>query len=302
MKHIITNEEKKHAEKMFIVKLAIFFSCITVLSCLIIFNQQSTFLSLAISAVLGLFLGQGTGLQHELVHGALKQRKLNRFFGICIGTMLFIPFTEYRIHHVKHHMFLGTPQNNELFVNRDSANFKLTVFLANVFMLPHYKQIGINFWTLLSGNNSALQNEKSIKDIQLEYGIMALFWLSFISMCFFMNAMSLILYFVVIPIMLIALPIRSLVEIAEHFGCDTITTDTYKNSRVIPGNFAFWLTNGNNYHVPHHLYPSAPLSLTKKIYGRLNNEVQHVDHSYILFYINLLTKLIKNLKLEGHKP
>jgi fatty acid desaturase len=52
---------------------------------------------------------------HEASHGMLrKNRHLNDFAGLLIGTLNFIPFTLYRVSHQTHHSHLGTERDEEL--------------------------------------------------------------------------------------------------------------------------------------------------------------------------------------------
>src|SRR4051794_16932887 len=52
---------------------------------------------------------------HEASHGLLrKSRRLNEFDGVLIGIFSFLPFNLYRVVHQRHHMFLATEKDTEL--------------------------------------------------------------------------------------------------------------------------------------------------------------------------------------------
>src|SRR4051812_37422898 len=52
---------------------------------------------------------------HEASHGLLrKSRKLNEFDGVLIGIFSFLPFNLYRVVHQRHHMYLATEKDTEL--------------------------------------------------------------------------------------------------------------------------------------------------------------------------------------------
>src|ERR1043166_10103666 len=52
---------------------------------------------------------------HEASHGLLrKSRRLNEFDGVLIGIFSFLPFNLYRVVHQRHHMYLGTEKDTEL--------------------------------------------------------------------------------------------------------------------------------------------------------------------------------------------
>src|ERR1051325_11237953 len=77
---------------------------------------------------------------HEASHGLLrKSRRLNEFDGILIGIFSFLPFNLYRVVHQRHHMYLATEKDTELWpfvlprvsrsARRLSAFLELTVGL-----------------------------------------------------------------------------------------------------------------------------------------------------------------------------
>jgi fatty acid desaturase len=52
---------------------------------------------------------------HEASHGLLrKSRSLNEFDGVLIGIFSFLPFNLYRVVHQRHHMYLATEKDTEL--------------------------------------------------------------------------------------------------------------------------------------------------------------------------------------------
>jgi fatty acid desaturase len=291
MYEITTHERKKGITACYFKITFFVFSTLLLSFTILVFNT-SILIPLLLSLCLGILYGHATGLQHEFTHGILPYRKLNYWLGLIIGLLLTVGFTEYRLDHMKHHMFLGTPKNNEIFVKRDMGSLSLITLLNNIFMLPHHlntlKKI-IQSW---SKKGVIIGNQKQNTLATREYRAMSIFILLIVVCSAYYN-LWILLYLWIIPVFLIALPIRSMIEIAEHFGCDTTTTDVYANSRVINGRFSGWLTNGNNYHVAHHLHPSCPLSLTRKIYNKLTIPTKTIGNSYIVFYTKLIIKLTR---------
>src|SRR5436190_14181298 len=56
-----------------------------------------------------------TSCLHEVVHQTLFRRaRLNVALGRLIGTPIFIPYTAYRETHIRHHAYLNTPDDWEL--------------------------------------------------------------------------------------------------------------------------------------------------------------------------------------------
>ncbi len=294
-KYHLTQDEIKKGRIYFNIKLMVFMLLIPLMIGLsFYFYEKNNFLLLLLSPLMGLLWAHASGLQHELAHGALPSRNMNRFFGILLSTPFLIAFSAYRTDHAQHHVFLGTPKNNEIFTERDMKNFNFMTLLSNLFGLNFYKRIPLTLF-----NNLIKKHNKSIKygkDLILEYSLILAFIISIIFITILFKLFVLYVYF--IPIIFIGFPIKNAIEIAEHFGCNTKTQDVFKNSRVITGPFSNWISNGNSYHVSHHLYPTAPLSCTKMIHPRLEQAIEHRDSSYIHFYSKIIFSFI--LKGEHH--
>jgi fatty acid desaturase len=219
---ILTENEKKNGRQFFIFKLFFAYILCFFLIAIICYCHQTSFLITCIaSCALGMLFGHMTGLQHEAAHGILVSRKANYLVGVLLGIPVNISFTYYKLDHMKHHLFLGTPKNNEIFVSRDVTGLNLATLLKNIFMLTHHQDMLRNFLHAWFANKklqigTPIQTKQAIT----EFKLISLFILTicFLS-CFYKS--NLIFYLWVIPVCFIGLPIRSLIEIAEHFGCDT---------------------------------------------------------------------------------
>ena len=68
-----------------------------------------------------------------------------------------------------------------------------------------------------------------------------------------------------VPMLLVGQPIHLLVELPEHIGCAAASTDPLRNTRSIGGSwFSRWFTNGNNFHVEHHILPALSMDQLRK--------------------------------------
>ena len=77
----------------------------------------SDHLAVMIPATLGTAYGMlsYTSCLHEAVHQTLFRRsRLNVAVGRVIGAIIFVPYTSYRETHIRHHAYLNTPDDWEL--------------------------------------------------------------------------------------------------------------------------------------------------------------------------------------------
>ena len=78
---------------------------------------QTTVVSVVVTVLTtGLMYAHLVELQHECLHEhAFRSRTLNRLFGFMCGVPMFSSYSHYKYDHLRHHAFLGTPQNREFF-------------------------------------------------------------------------------------------------------------------------------------------------------------------------------------------
>jgi fatty acid desaturase len=64
-----------------------------------------------------------------------------------------------------------------------------------------------------------------------------------------------------------------LIELPEHIGCDKTNRDVRVNTRTYRTNPVwFYITNGNNYHIEHHLYPHVAVHKLRDLCTYLERE------------------------------
>jgi fatty acid desaturase len=94
-----------------------------------------------------------------------------------------------------------------------------------------------------------------------------------------------------IPLFVVAGPVHALIEMPEHFRCETDNTNVFRNTRSIKSNwFMTWFTNGNNYHVEHHLVPGAPIERLPEIHELVSSEIKYVHATYRDFFLEVMSR------------
>ncbi len=94
----------------------------------------------------------------------------------------------------------------------------------------------------------------------------------------------------VVPLV-VAAPCHVLIELPEHWCCRP-THDPMANSRSISTHpMAVWFTNGNNYHLEHHLYPWLSNAALRDVQRQLVGQVPHYHASYFKFYATVFRSL-----------
>jgi fatty acid desaturase len=247
--------------------------------------------------LLGLMYAHALELQHEALHGiGFRRPQANVVAGVLLGIPMLTSFAAYRTSHMRHHRDLGTPENKEFFDYGDQYGDEGRSKLGNLVswayrlsMIAHYGQ----FFLLVAKSVTVrpLDGEKPVtaRHIRRDYLIMAALLAATLAWTAVTGNLLLVwLWFV--PMVLVAAPAHALVELPEHFRCETGTTDVFRNTRTIRSNrFMAWFTNGNNFHVEHHFMPSLPISQLPELHDALDGRVEydHLHPSYAEFFAHL---------------
>ncbi|MFM0738665.1 fatty acid desaturase [Paraburkholderia xenovorans] len=272
---------------VFSLKLAIYF----IVLAHGVFFTFSEFLIIRIVGVLliGVMFAHGVELQHQALHyHGFKSKRWNVLFGIIVGIPMLVSFSGYQDSHLKHHRMLGTKENTEFFDYGDQYGFNsfqgIRSWFIRLFMPNHYGkffQIAIKSVCGVSIRNV---NEGVAKGVRREH----LWMLAFIAA---LTAISVALHTWVIawvwlaPLMLVAAPVHALIEMPEHYRCDLTSTDPLLNTRTIVSNaFMTWLTNGNNYHVEHHMMPALSIDRLQDLHASIEPSIRYHHLTYREFY------------------
>lgn len=236
--------------------------------------------------LVGLMFAHGIELQHELLHMRGRQ-PYKKIIGLILGLPMLNSFSHYQLNHMHHHRFVGTPEDSEFFNYGDKKPTVLS-FLNSLIMTNHYKTVIKNIYGSFLGKFNIGSGEKVKQQIKMEYMIQGVFLLAAALFSFsFKNYLILKIWF--IPL-LVAIPIHVLIELPEHYGCET--GDIFKNTRTIrAGKFLSWFVNGNNFHVEHHYVPALPINNLRDLNRLIQDKIHYHSQSYWDFYSNFFKNI-----------
>lgn len=239
-----------------------FYMKIGILICLLFFSfvliaSTSVILYFVGTIIAGLMYAHAVELQHQCLHyTAFKKTYLNKLWGVILGAPMFVSFAEYRKTHLKHHKNLGTREDEEFFTSRFKRYLKIFDFSKE--------------WNLKS------------------FAILILPILCIIFLYF--NHVYL-LKFWLIPVLTFGELFHYLIEFPEHYECNKNEKNPMNNTRTILGSkFSFWLTNGNNFHVEHHILAAVPINHLPKLHKLIKTDITQFNKNYFQFYYSILLK------------
>ncbi|MEI5100725.1 GNAT family N-acetyltransferase [Streptomyces sp. PmtG] len=242
--------------------------------------------------LIGCMLAHAAELQHETLHNlAYRSRRANTVTGVILGLPMLISFAAYKAAHMRHHRDLGTPMNREFFDYGDQygterrSTFRRGVDWAVRFtMVHHYALFVANLGRSLAGREFSGESVRVSRRIRRDHflALGALLGLGGLSLAL---GSALVLWVWLIPLVLVAGPVHALIELPEHHGCETLNRDPFANTRTIRSNrLLTWFTNGNNYHVEHHLMPNLPLERLPVLHSEVHDRIQYFHRGYIAYF------------------
>jgi fatty acid desaturase len=246
--------------------------------------------------ILGPMYAHLVELQHECLHEhAYNKRWSNRLVGFICGIPMMSSFWHYKYEHLRHHAYLGTPQNREFFNYRFRGLGSPAGFLVACFHLGRYidvfKCIGTSLIWRLNPTVSKTVAAKKIRTEYIAFGVILAVAVAFTAA----TGNLLILFAWIIPTLLLAEPLHFLIELPEHFGLNTQTDpNVLTNTRTVNASrFAIWFTNGNNLHTAHHFHQGIPMVQVSKVHDIIEHQIETVDPSYWSFYKKVITGKIR---------
>ena len=226
-------------------------------------------------------------LQHQCLHHSAFRRALpHRLVGVPLGIPLLVVYSHYRVRHLQHHRYLGTPQDTEFFGFDTRRPLTLGVLVRGLLDYPRLAGVGLDVlrsatgrWRYAHGEIApAMRRRVVVEHLLLGGVVLAAVGLALTGH----GAYPLRLW--VLPL-LVAVPLHFLVELPEHLLCDTDTTDVLRNTRSIRGSWlSTWFTNGNNLHIEHHAAMSVPINQLPARHEETRRYGQHVQRTYGEFY------------------
>ncbi|WP_204038468.1 fatty acid desaturase family protein [Micromonospora qiuiae] len=253
------------------------------------FTLHSSFVGVAVGiCLIGLIFAHALELQHEALHGlAFRSRRANEIAGICLGLPMLVSFADYQVSHLRHHRDLGTDRNREFFDygdqygagNRGRAS-RFALLTVRFLMFNHYRQFVAKLWLTVTGRQFPGETPVSSRRIRRDHlvilGVLALTAALSVAV-----GEPLVLTAWLLPLVLVACPVHALIELPEHYGCQTDTQEVFLNTRTVRTNrIVVWFVNANNYHVEHHLKPRAPFSELPSLHREVAPQSAHVSDGY----------------------
>ena len=239
--------------------------------------------------LLGLMYCHAQILQHECLHGtAFKSKKMNTVVGVILGMPMLVSFSHYRVSHLRHHAYLGTPRDQEFFGYHSLEEIRIRQLLLDLFGFSRIKCCFKNMATVLGYYEA--DPKLFTSQAKSEYFLMIFLLLVALVSSFAFHS-AVLLKFWILPVILVAEPVYFLIELPEHLFCDKTTQDFYRNTRNIKGSwFSFWLTNGNNFHVEHHKNAGlATEHFPAKFLKTRESNYKYLEKSYPEFYLKVLS-------------
>jgi fatty acid desaturase len=256
-------------------------------------SQNAITISLGI-VILGLGIAHGVELCHQALHNtAFTNGKANEILGLAMGLPLLVSFYEYRISHLAHHKYVGTPEDTEYFDYGDGP-LSIWSFLGILSMWRHYARFIGNLGRFAAGKPIPGFREKHQSILRIYYMAVIAFVAALVAFGLLSgNGLRPLLTWVA-AMVLVAGPVHALIEFPEHYKCDSDTKNILLNTRSIQTNwFMSWFTNGNNFHVEHHMHPTVPLQNARQVHSILHPEHGHYNNGYRTFYRSVFGRKYK---------
>ncbi len=242
--------------------------------------------------ILGLMYAHLVELQHECLHEHAYQRRwLNRLVGYLCGVPMMSSYWHYKYEHLRHHAYLGTPQNQEFFNYRFHGLGSVRGFIAACYHLGRYLDVFRDIGRSLIGRtNPRVIKPLAAKKIRTEYvgfGVVLAAAIAFTAL----TRDPYLLWVWVLPALLFAEPAHFLVELPEHFGLNTQSDpNVLSNTRTVHGGWwAKWYTNGNDLHTAHHFHQGVPMTQVPRLHRLIEPKIENVEPSYWSFYRGVIS-------------
>lgn len=241
--------------------------------------------------LLGAMFAHGVELTHQFLHGTgFRNRTANRVAGFLCALPMLVSHAHYRALHLAHHRNLGTPANSEFFNYGAIKGKPFLVVLARSFSPARFLVVARNIFRALVGKAAdGAVDKDDRRAIRIDYLLM---FVAIVGVVVFtaVTGSWLAVQLWLIPLVLVGESVHFWVELPEHFGCDLSTRNVMHNTRTIQGSWlSFWFTNGNNFHVEHHLYPRVAIDKLPRVHATLRQELRFFDRSYWSFLRTVLS-------------
>lgn len=246
--------------------------------------------------LLGSMLAHAVELLHELNHRKRFLKKWHYKVTLMLGLPMLISPSLYDFLHGLHHKHLGTSFDTESFPYNYEQITTATGFILHLSMINHYS-------TSLERMRASVFDAMDLRDdmpfsvrirVQSEFRLMA----SFIAIMLILSVVLHTMFFLdvwLVPLVFGAGPVHALIELPEHIGCNSSSTDVFKNTRSIQASkFAEWFSNGNCFHVEHHLNAAWEIDKLREYHNQIVQNLENLEYSYPSFYGKILREVLRN--------
>lgn len=253
---------------------------------------------------LGAVLAHATELIHQCLHRTATGRaSRDQFFGMVIATPLGISFWRYLTDHFRHHKDVTKESFSYNYQRMDSASAVVRIrgFLRHVSMIDQFLETLKWIGAALTGGiekrlagQGPLPNALVVRRIQRDYEAMAVLLLGALVVSVSFRT-DLIIQLWLIPMIIGWAPIHALIELPEHWKCETSSTNPRLNTRSIrAGWLARWFVNNNCNHVGHHFDLSVAMERLPDYEEQLMGQqsFEYFEESYPRFYFRFFRYLL----------
>jgi fatty acid desaturase/predicted pyridoxine 5'-phosphate oxidase superfamily flavin-nucleotide-binding protein len=244
-------------------------------------------------------------LAHQcLHHSAFRSARPHRPLGVLMSLPFLVSYSHYRVRHLQHHKWLGTDADTEFFDFDTHRQLTWSSFARELFNYGRAWSVLRTVGRSVGGTWTYTESQlgpKTHRQIMTEYRLIGGF-LAAVGVAAALGSEQLVLRLWLLPY-LIATPLHFLIELPEHIGCDTDSTDVLRNTRSITGSrFSRWFTNSNNLHVEHHLAMVVPLPALASRHALTRAHGKHVVTGYPTFYRTFLWSLWRGPREPRRAP
>ena len=262
------------------------------------------FIRILLQICLGAVLAHSTELIHQCLHRTATGRaSRDQFVGMLLATPVGISFWRYLSDHFRHHRDVTQESFSYNYQRMDSASLwiRLSGFVRHVSMIDQFLETFRWIGAALTGRveqrlaqQGEVPNETIVSRIRRDYLIMFLL-LVMAAVISLVLRTDLIIQLWLIPMIAGWAPVHALIELPEHWKCETSSHDARRNSRSIrAGWLARWFVNNNCNHVGHHHDLSVAMERLPDYEALLRAQApfRYFEESYPRFYLRFFNYLL----------
>jgi fatty acid desaturase len=293
---------RKIVPALFFLKLAVLLALVGLAAGAVIGTHG--LIRIVLQICLGAVLAHATELIHQCLHRTGTGRAArDQAFGMLIATPLGISFWRYLTDHFAHHRDVTKESFSYNYQRMDSKSLPMRIigFLLHVSMISHFvdtlKWIGYALTGRVEeklDETRAGLNQLIVKRVRRDYLRMAALLTGAILISVVFRT-DLIIQLWLIPVIIGWAPIHAMIELPEHWKCETWSPNPRLNTRSIRASWLVrWYVNNNCNHVGHHVDLSAAMERLPDYEAQLmsGEPFKYFEQSYPRFYFRFFHYLL----------